>query len=367
MRIELIEAIPYRILYRKPLRFASGMVTEADHVLVRLTTSDGVVGIADTPPRPYTYGETQSSIVAVVEELFGPALLGLRVTELERIHEVLNRTIGNNAAKGAIDIAVWDALGRTLGVPVTELLGGYTTGMRVSHMLGFDEPVAVLDEALAMRETYGIDAFKIKVGRLPVEDDLAVCAALREGLGPRTELYVDANRGWSANQAIAALPALVDAGVSMLEEPDDAKEAMGRRRLVQQSPIPIVGDESVPTPGDVSRELLSGGCTAISIKTARGGFTNATRVLDLCDGLGVDVIMGNQIDTQIGTAATVAFGAARRSPSRRPGELSNYLDMDDDLIAEPLVIADGFLAMPTGNGVGVDIDAAKLEHYRQDR
>jgi L-alanine-DL-glutamate epimerase-like enolase superfamily enzyme len=155
-------------------------------------------------------------------------------------------------------------------------------------------------------------------------------------------------------------------GLTMLEEPCDAAEAMGRRRLVQHSRIPIVGDESVASLGDVSRELLSGGSNAICIKTARSGFTEAQQILGLCEGLGVDVTMGNQIDTQVGSLATVTFGAAFEASSRRAGELSNYLDMTDDLLAEPLEINDGAIRVREVPGVGAVIDADKLQKYRQD-
>jgi L-alanine-DL-glutamate epimerase-like enolase superfamily enzyme len=367
VKIEAIEAIPYRIPFTKALKFASGEITHADHVLVRIQTSDGVIGFADAPPRPYTYGETQESIVSVVRNIFAPALIGLSLLDRERVGAVLHRTVHNYAAKGAIDIALWDALGKTLNVSVSALLGGHADSMRVSHMLGFGEPGAVLDEALDIRERYGITTFKIKVGRQPVRDDLDVCRRLAAELSEDIELYVDANRGWSANQAIDALPTLLESRISLFEEPCDARETMGRRRLVALSSIPIVGDESVPHPGDVSRELLSSGCSAISIKTARGGFSNAQAILQLCTGLGVDVVMGNQIDTQVGTAATIAFGAAFAAASRRPGELSNYLDLADDLIAEPLQIAGGSMRVPPGPGVGIAVDADKLAHYREDR
>ncbi len=142
---------------------------------------------------------------------------------------------------------------------------------------------------------------------------------------------------------------------------------MSRRRLVQKSPIPVVGDESVPTAGDASRELLSGGCDAISIKTARSGFTEASQILGLCTGLGVDVVMGNQIDTQIGTLATVSFGAAHEATSRRAGELSNFLDMADDLLSVPISITNGRITVRDAPGVGAHIDETKLEHYRQDK
>ena len=142
----------------------------------------------------------------------------------------------NYAAKGAIDIAIWDALGKTLNVSVSALLGNHSTAMRVSHMLGFGDPPAVTEEAKSFRERYGVTTFKIKVGRQPVAPDLELCRVLAAELGDDVELYVDANRGWSANQAVGALPVLVEAGVTLFEEPCDAREGMGRRRLVSNCP-----------------------------------------------------------------------------------------------------------------------------------
>lgn len=186
MKITRVEAIPFAIPYRKPLRFASGEVHTAEHVLVRVHTDDGVVGVAEAPPRPFTYGETQAGIVAVLETVFAPQVVGLSLLERETVHARLSRTVGNPAAKSALDMAIWDALGQSLDVSVTELLGGYTDRMKVSHMLGFDEPAAMVAEAERIRDSYGIATFKVKVGRRPVSLDTAVVRALRGGSAPRS-------------------------------------------------------------------------------------------------------------------------------------------------------------------------------------
>ncbi|MGO2051903.1 enolase C-terminal domain-like protein [Glutamicibacter sp. 287] len=366
MKIARIEAIPYAIPYTHPLRFASGEVHTADHVLVRVHTDEGIIGTADAPPRPYTYGETQTSIRTIVQDIFGPQVIGLDIFDREKIRQIMERTIHNQVAKGALDIAIWDAIGQAANTPVHKLLGGFTDSMRVSHMLGFRPAQDLLDEALRFGEEYGITTFKLKVGRRPLALDIEACRVLREGLGENVEIYLDANRGWTANEAMEVLRQTEGLGLTMLEEPCDAKEAMSRRRLVEHSPIPIVADESVPTAGDVSRELLSGGANAICIKTARSGFTEATEILGLCTGLGVDVTMGNQIDTQVGSLATVTFGAAHQATTRKAGELSNFLDMTDDLLADPLVITDGRISVRNVPGVGAAIDETKLAHYRQD-
>ena len=107
-------------------------------------------------------------------------------------------------------MAIWDALGQTLELPVTELLGGFTDRMRVCHMLGFDEPAAMVAEAERMRDTYGITTFKVKVGRRPVTLDTAVvpraarrasattssCTSTATAAGPPSESAARACRRW---------------------------------------------------------------------------------------------------------------------------------------------------------------------------
>lgn len=366
-KVVSIEAIPYAIPYAKPLHFASGSIDVADNVIVRVTTEDGVVGIAEAPPRPYTYGETQESIVAVVEKLFAPAVVGLTPFEREKVRERLERTVGNPTAKAAVDMAMWDAFGRTLGIAVHKLLGGYSDALEVSHMLGFDPPQAVADEAVALNDVLGITSFKIKVGRRPLRLDVDVCRAVRNALGDDVEIYIDGNRGWTASESAQALRMLKDVGLSRVEELCPADDVLSRRWLVSQCSVPFVADESAPTPADVTREIVSGAANAISIKTARTGFSDSMRVADLAEGLGIETVMGNQIDAHIGTVCSLAFGVSRRSTSRHAAELSNYLDLGDHLLTRPLTITDGKMQVLDGPGIGIEIDPDQLAKYRVDR
>jgi L-alanine-DL-glutamate epimerase-like enolase superfamily enzyme len=367
MKISEVEVIPYAIPYRKPLRFASGEVASAEHVLVRVHTDDGVVGTADAPPRPFTYGETQTSVHSIVKQVFGPQLVGVGILERELVRVRLDRTVGNPVAKAAIDMATWDAIGQSLGVSVSELLGGYSDRMRVSHMVGFAPVDEVVAEAEKMRDQYGITTFKVKVGRRPYRQDVLACRALRETLGPDVELYIDGNRGWTASEAARALREMDDLELSFAEELCPADDVLGRRWLVSHSTIPMFADESVARPGEVTRELLSGAATGISIKTSRTGFTTSQLIVGQCEGLGVEVVIGNQIDSQIGSLCAAAFGASHQLTARRAAELSNFLDMTDDLLADPLVIENGELVVRQGPGLGVVIDEEKLERFRTDR
>jgi len=365
-RIIEVRTVPYAIPYRKPLRFASGSIEVADNVLVEIVTSAGVVGVAEAPPRPYTYGETQDSIMAVIKQVFAPAITGLSILDREEARRRLARTVGNPTAKAAIDMAMWDAWGKIIDTPVHSLLGGYVDELRVSHMLGFDDPEVVASEAVELRETLGISTFKIKVGRRPIHLDVAVCKAVREAVGPEVELYIDGNRGWTATESARAIRMLEDVGLSQVEELCPADDVLARRWLVSQCPVPFVADESAATPADVTREILSGAATAVSIKTARTGFSDSLRVSHLAEGLGIDVVIGNQIDAHLGTVCSLVFGASQEITARSAAELSNYLDLADDLLESPLVIKDGSMRVPDGPGLGVSLDKEKVAHYRTD-
>lgn len=365
MKIIAVEAIPLAVPYRRPFGFASGQVTAADHVLVRVTCDDGLVGHGEAPPRPYTYGETAASIVAAVRDLFAPVLVGADPFARERLRADLGRTVANNAARGAVDVALWDLVGQACGQPVHALLGHAADEVRAAHMIGFGTPGEMVDDAVAVRDEHGVEAFKVKVGR-SLSQDVAVVRALRTELGDGVELYADANRGWDADTAVVAARRLADHGVTMLEEPNPADDVLGRRRVVRSSPIPVVGDESTITLGGVARALLDGDAEAISVKVARTGFTDSAKIVALCEGLGVTTVVGNQIDGMLGTVASVALGCGLRSPARHPVEVTNYLLMTDDVLAEPPVIADGRIAARQAPGLGVTIDPDKLARYRVD-
>jgi L-alanine-DL-glutamate epimerase-like enolase superfamily enzyme len=127
VRITASEAIPYALPYRRPPRFASGSVSSADNVLVRVHTDAGFVGQAEAQPRPYTYGETQTSIVAAVRGQLNEALKGVDPLRVELAAERCAGVAGNRVARGAVDLAVWDLVGQILGCPCHTLLGGLPT------------------------------------------------------------------------------------------------------------------------------------------------------------------------------------------------------------------------------------------------
>ena len=252
------------------------------------------------------------------------------------------------------------------GVPVTELLGGYGNRMRVAHMIGFGEPAETVAEAARIRDTYGITTFKVKVGRHPIDTDVAACRALREALGDDVELYVDGNRGWTAADAARALRAMADLDLRFAEELCPADDVLCRRWLVKQSTIPIFADEWSSRPGDVTRELLGESANGISIKTARTGFsTLPARAVPMRRPrrrrrAGQPDRRSDRLAVQPGLRCRIR---AHLAPRRR---MSKFIDMSDDLLAEPLEIKNGSLRIREAPGLGIKIDEHKLAHYRTD-
>ena len=365
VRIAAVEAIPFALPYRRAPKFASGSVDSADNVLVRVHTDAGLVGQAEAQPRPYTYGETQISIVNTVRGRLNDGLIGVDPLRTELVAERCGRVAGNQVARGAVDLAVWDLVGQILGCPCHRLLGGFADDVAAAHMVSLDEPAAMANEAVAMKERFGVKTFKVKVGRDPAVDVAAV-RAVRDAL-PDADLYVDANRGWSYDDAARAGDELADLGVRAIEEPISIEDRAGRLRLAERWVVPLVGDESCISLAHVDRALEEGAVRMVSVKTARTGFTESRRILDLCLARNVPVVVGSQYEGAIGAIATIAFAAAFAVTAGQPAEITNFLDLADDLLVAPPEIRNGHAAAPAAPGLGVEIDEDRLARYRLDR
>jgi L-alanine-DL-glutamate epimerase-like enolase superfamily enzyme len=361
-RVVAVEAIPVALPLRRPVGFASGTIETARNVLVRIHSDAGVVGCAEAQPRPYTYAETQETILEAVRGWFAPRLEGADPLAGERARMLCAGLEGNHCARGAVEVALADLAGQLLGVPCATLLGGAADSVTVASMLSFGEPGEMAEEATRLHEQYGIAAFKAKVGR-DVQLDVDSITAVRAAV-PDAMLYVDANRGWTLEQARAAAPALIELGVSAIEEPLDLADEAGRHQLAAEWSVPLAGDESCRSLSEVAREL-TGAVTQVSIKVARTAFSESRDILALCRALGAQAVVGSQYEGALGAWASIAFAASDAALCGQPAEAGNFLDLDADLV-EPPEIVDGRVAVRPEPGLGIVLDPHALEHYRVD-
>jgi len=365
MKIRAITAIPFVLPYRKPFHMANGTVTEAAHVLIRVETDEGAVGVAEAVSRPMIYGESQASIVEAVRAWFAPLLVGRDPFETESAQTVLRSVVGNETAKGAIDIALHDLRGAALGQPTWRLLGAAAPSLRVTRMLSMGSIAEVVDEAIGAREEFGISSFKVKIDADPAAN-AALLSALRAELGDVATLYVDANQSLTSATALDTYDRIRDLRVSFIEEPFPATDVVGRARLAAAGAT-IMSDESARTVEDAGLQLTVGSARAVSIKPARTGYTESARILGLARGLHARTVIGSQGDSAIGAITSTTFGAAFDSTAREAAELDYFLGLEDQLVAEPPRIRDGRIEVETSRpGNGVQIDDQKLAQYRID-
>jgi L-alanine-DL-glutamate epimerase-like enolase superfamily enzyme len=361
--VERLEAIPFRIPLRERIAFATGSLDAAEHVLLRLTDSDGVTGIAEAIPRPMIHGETLRGALSVITRDLAPLVIGRRVDSAAAVHRMLSGLDGNLTAKAAVELALADLRGRALGVSCHRLLGGYTDRVRVSAILGYGSPTATVAEARRYFATHGIDAFKIKVG-MDVDRDVAACRAVRDAFHGAW-IYVDANHAYRAADAAHFLSATRELGLAWFEEPTDGP--LPRTRLNADGRAQIVADESAATLAAVGCEVLDGRANGISLKVSRMGYVAADQARAFCEATGTAMLLGSQGDSSIGALAALSFAAAHRSTSRYPCEHSYFLKLGADLLADPPTITDGYLSVPGAPGIGAVLDENALRALRIDR
>jgi L-alanine-DL-glutamate epimerase-like enolase superfamily enzyme len=362
MKITHIDAIPFDLPFAHPVTFAAGRLAVNENVLIEVHTDEGITGRAEAPSRPFFYGESQKSMVGAIEKWFGPALKGLDPFAIEHVWSAFAAVEHNNTVKGAIDIALHDIMGQALGMPCHRLLGGWGTDVRVTYVCGYGPPESMADEAEKLNGSHGITAFKLKVGLNP-EQDAQMLKAVRKRL-PEALLYVDGNQGLRAQEALRLMHVAADMGVAWAEEPCHKDDREGRRQLARQTPVPILGDESCRTPEEVAREIDDGAVHLVSIKVARTGFRQSRDIVAHCLAHRIRPMSGSQGDSGIGVVAGLHFCAAHKATQSLPAELCFHLNLAGDLLAEPLQVQGGRLAVPESPGLGIAIDPEKLRRFR---
>ncbi len=188
---------------------------------------------------------------------------------------------------------------------------------------------------------------------------------LREKLGPEVLIYADGNMLYTVPTAIRVLKKMEEYGLDFVEEPVASWDFRGKLKVARALSIPIMGDESVYTPQDVAREIDLGAIGVICVKTVRTGYSLSLKIFHLAEMAGIPCLLGTAADSGVGTLAAAHLGAARRNLPY-PSEISFFLRLKDDLLAEPVQIKDGFIILPQRPGNGVILDEAKVKKYRMD-
>jgi muconate cycloisomerase len=342
-------------------------VSAQSYVIVELRLANGAMGVGEaaTLGGPRWSEESVEGIKAVIDAHLAPAVLGLDASRFEAAAAAMDAAAKrNNAAKGAIESALFDAVGRTLGVPAVQLLGGTVRDrMPVYWTLASGDPAQEIEEAEAKLAARLHDRFKIKIGAQPLTHDLARLAKLAAALGDRATLIVDANQAWDEATANRAMPALADLGIALVEQPLPAWNVEGLARVRARSAVPIMADECVFDPHDALRVAATGAADVLSLKIVKhGGLLGVRRVAAVAAAGGLALYGGCLLESSIGAAAHLHAFAGLPSLAWGCEHFGPHI-LTEDLATDPLRIADFHIHLPSGPGLGVTLDADKLRRF----
>jgi L-alanine-DL-glutamate epimerase-like enolase superfamily enzyme len=368
VRIKAIEPIAVSLPLKKPVQMSGETVTRADNVLVRIEAEDGVVGWGEAASAPMMTGETVASLMAAVNYMT-PALLERRAGDFGGASAAMDaRLYGNNGAKAAIEIALYDLIGRATGRPVHTLLGtARRSRMAALAVIGSDDLAADLREAEA-RWGAGYRAFKIKVGfgswQADAERTRAICIALKRQ-AKDCLISADANQGFGIADALAYVGAVSGCGLDFLEQPLVAHDLDGLARVAAASSVPIGADEGIHSPHDIERHRERG-AKGVSLKAIKlGGLGAMLQASMLCDRLGMAINISCKTgESSIASAAAVHLAAV--VPAIAWGLTVTSPGLAEDITDLPLSIDNGHVEVSNGPGLGIEVDERRVRRCQQE-
>ena len=359
VRLDRLELRVLRIPLVAPFTTSFGTMTDREVIVVRARTDAGDGwGEIVTQSAPVYSSEYTQGAWDVATRWLGPALLHRGELAPEQVAPTLDPFVGHRMAKAGLELAVLDAALRSEGRSFASYLGATAATIPSGVSVGIQsDPVALVETVRGyLDEGYVRIKIKIKPGR-----DIAETDAVRSAF-PEIPLQVDANSAYTLADA-DILAQLDRFGLLLIEQPLQEDDIVDHAALAQQLKTPICLDESITSVKAARDALALGATTVINVKAGRvGGYLEALRIADLCEAAGVPVWCGGMLETGIGRAANAALAA--HPAFTLPGDVSASARFyTEDIVTEPAVLEDGHVRVPTGPGLGVEVDLDALERF----
>ncbi len=335
-----------------------------DYVLVRVADDEGRVGLGEASVTAVWSGETQTGTIALIEQELAPLLIGADPFDIEWITRRMERTVfGNSFARGALEMALLDLQGQILGVPVYQLLGGCEReakerGIRLKFVVGAVEPELAAQRAARMVQR-GWKAIKVKVARHEhPRIDADRLRAVRQAIGPDTWLSVDANGGYTVEDAVWAAARFEKLDVALFEQPTRRGDHVAMAEVRRKCGIPVMADESVFTPLDALEVIRHRAADILSLYPGKhGGIRPTQAIAKLAESAGIPCTIGSNLEREVATAAMahVTVCTANLQCERYPGDLIGPVYYEKPLTREPLRYEADRLWVPEKPGLGVTV------------
>ncbi|MBX3242059.1 MAG: dipeptide epimerase [Chitinophagaceae bacterium] len=341
-----------------PFTIATGTMHFAQNIFIRVHTSTGFYGVGECSAFPMIVGETQHTCFVMAKD-FAAIWKGKDPLEIEtRMNELHAFTAGNSTIKSAFDMALYDIAAKNADKPLYSFLGGNKKRMLTDLTIGIDSPANMAKEATRFKEN-GVSIIKVKLGKNPV-DDIERIKHIREAIGYSIRLRIDANQGWTMEEATTALTALAPYQIEFCEQPMRRYNDHLLPSLKKISPVLIMADESVFDHHDAERVIKSDGCSYVNIKFSKsGGILEAIKINETCERHHIPCMMGGMLESRVALTAFAHFASARDN--------IQFYDMDTCLLGHKEDPVTGgvrydnyFVELPDGIGIGADADNSFL-------
>lgn len=341
-----------------PFKTALRTVDSIHDLIVKVEAEDGTYGYGEAPATAVITGDTRESIEAAIRGYIAPAITGMDLEDLDEIMKKMEKSIAKNtSAKAAVDIALYDLYAKMKRQPLFRLLGegkaeGIKTELETDITISVNETdEMVRDSVRAVEGGFGI--LKVKVGK-GGEKDVERIRAIREAVGRNTVLRVDANQGWSCEEAVRTITAMEDAGldIELVEQPVSYHDFKGMQYVTKQVQTPILADESVFSYEDAVRIIEEHAADFINIKLMKtGGIHEALRICDIAEKYGVQCMTGCMLESKVSVSAAVHLAAARSCITM--ADLDGPSLCSEDPYTGGPVYKDPKIFLPEDSGIGI--------------
>lgn len=350
MRIVDISISRREFQLRNPSVVAYEAVEAATNFIVRLELENGLIGWGNAAPDAHVTGETADGVERALHEILKPFLIGQDASRIEALWPELCRLAPNQpTAIAAMDIALYDLLGKTAGLPLCQLLGNARTNLETTVTLSIEELPTTLARARAF-QAQGFRALKIKCGLHP-EEDIERVRQIRQTVGSQIRLTLDANQGYSISEALRMLEAVRECRIDFVEQPVAATDLDALCEVCRRSPIPVMADESVLSASDV----LNTPAPLVNLKLMKtGGITGALKANAVAEARGIRAMVGCMDESRVSMAAAAHFALAMNNVVF--ADLDGHIDIIDDVATGGILIEEGLVRIGSGAGLGLNVN-----------
>ena len=352
MRITGVEAWLVTMCLAEPYTIAYETVNSTDNVFLRLETNQGIVGNGCAAPDPHITGETAESVLRCIDDIIRPSIKGLDPLRLTLVIERLKAVIRSQpSVLAAIDMALFDILGKVGNLPLWRLLGGYRDRMRTSVTIGI-LPLHETVERAREWVTRGFKCLKLK-GGIDVHSDIERVLKVREAVGRTIELRFDANQGFSVEESLHFVERTRKVRLELVEQPTPKGQPDLLGNVTSGVPIPVMADESLVTLRDAFRIARRGLADMVNVKLMKvGGISEALQINAVARSAGLEVMIGCMDEAGLAIAAGLHFALAR--PNVVYADLDGHIGLIDDPTKDAVILRNGTLFPTDKPGLGLD-------------